>query len=383
MPSPRTRFLSAALLLLTSLVSQDGGAVTFPQKRLMDLSTGFLFVTTGADGSGFRGSAVIAKDPKLLFSCAHVLFQNGQWATIYTFSPGYHASFSPSGGIQPRGVRYFSSYASSVRNFGSTASRTYGLDFVVMYGYESFGDAVGYWHDGGAVLADANSSKRIVGYPATIEFTGVSGEFYQHSTDYFHDAADKLASAYYLFDNVSTGGGNSGGPVYAYSEGSDYLAGILVSGTATSAGVRVIDSAALTMANDALGDANAAGPIIKAKTFKNTQAFRLPDNSQRYSVRNFTVKLTGTITKLLFSINITSTYRGDLDVYLRSPSGRVKWVSKQRIDSAHNLVKKNADFTAAYRGRAAAGRWQLFMRDAAPGDRARFNSAALNISAMQ
>lgn len=381
MPSLRTRSPFAALLLLTALVSHDSGAVTVPQPRLTDLSTGVLFVTMGS--SYFRGSAVIAKDPRLLFSCAHVLFRNGQWATTYTFSPGYHASFPPSGGIQPRGVRYFSSYASSVSNFGSTAPRTYGLDFVVMYGYQSFGNAVGYWPDGGAVLDDTSYFKRIVGYPAVIEFTGVSGAYYQHSTNYFQNAADKLAAAVYVFDNVSTGGGNSGGPVYAYSDGSDYLAGIMVSGTATTAGVRVIDSAALTMANDALDDINGAGSSIKVKTFKNTQAFGLPDNSQLYSVRNFTVRLTGTITELLFSINISTTYRGDLDVYLRSPSGRIKWVSKQSDDAADNLISENADFTASYRSRAAAGNWQLFMRDAAWGDRARFRSAALTISVRQ
>jgi hypothetical protein len=368
-------------MLCSALLSPAVGAVSFPKPGLTDLSAGYLSVTIGA--SDFRGSAVIAKDPRLLFSCAHALFENGQWATSYTFSVAHHASFPPSSGASPRGFRYFSSYAGNVSSFGSNAPRTYNLDLVVMYGFESFGNAVGYWPEGGSILADRSYFKRIVGYPGSIDFTGASGEHYQHATDYFQDVAAPQAPAYYVFDNVSTGGGNSGGPVYAFTDGADYLAGILVSGTETSAGVRVLDSAALTMATDALSDANAKGKKTRAKTVKNTQAFRLPDNAQRYSVRSFDVKLAGTITRLLFSTDITTTYRGDLDVYLRAPSGRVKWVSKQSRDAADNLVSRNADFTARYRGRLAAGKWQLFMRDAVRGDRARFNSAALRISAAQ
>lgn len=370
-----------ALVMLVALASRDGGAVTFPKRRLTDLSAGYLSATIG--GAGFRGSAVIAKDPRLLFSCAHVLFENGQWSTNYLFTPGYHGAFPPDGGIAPRGVRYFSSYAGNVARFGANASQTYNLDFVVMYGYEGFGNAVGYWQDGGPILQDTNYFKRIVGYPASIDFTGASGEFYQHSTDYFDDAAFELAPAYYSFNNVSTGGGNSGGPVYAYSDGTDYLAGILVSGSETSAGVRAIDSAALTMAADALADVSASQGAVKSGSFKLSRAFTLPDNATRYTVRAFSTRLAGVITKLLLSINITTTYRGDLDVYLRAPSGRVQWVSKHGRDAADNLIRRNANFTTTFRGRAAGGRWQLFMRDASAGDRARFNSATLTISARQ
>lgn len=378
MAQAQSNLLRAITFLIATMTSHAGFAVTYPTPRLTDEHAGYLSVI--AAGDSFRASAVIAKDPRLLFSCAHALYENGQWATSYEFSRAYHSSFSPSSGVSPRGFRYFSSYAGNVRNYGDTATRTFNVDFVVMYSFDGFGDAVGFWNDGGPVLANPSYLKRIVGYPATIDYTGVSGEYYQHSTDYFLDTADRIEPEYYIFDNVTTGAGNSGGPVYAYDNG-DYLAGILVSGTETTAGVRVLDSAALTMATDALRDATGTGQTVVARTVSNTKAFSLPDKSTTFSVRKFAVNLTGTITRLLFSANITTTFRGDLDVYLRAPSGRVQWISKRSGGAADNLITKNANYTVRYRGFRAAGNWGLYMRDAVAGDRARFNSATLKVSA--
>ena len=73
--------------------------------------------------------------------------------------------------------------------------------------------------------------------------------------------------------------------------------------------------------------------------------------------------------------------RGDLDVYLRSPSGRIRWVHKQSKEAAADLQIDNADYSAKFRGQAANGVWQLKMRDAVSGNEASFNSFSVSVSA--
>ncbi len=328
----------------------------------------------------YRGSAVVARDPRLIYSCGHLFFDNGVWATDYEFYRAHDSYYSPdpADGASPRGFRYFTSYANNANTYSGDSSRAFAYDFTVFYGPESFGPAVDCWTDGSAVLR-SDQEKRIVGYPVTVEHTGGSGYSYQHATDAFTSNSYQIRGAYHGFDDVSTGEGNSGGPVFVWdATGSTYLlAGILVSGSYNSAGVYALNDSSNSMASAALGLKSVTS------TFSNSNSFHLPDASTYYSTRKTTATgFANTITDLKFSLSITTLRRGDLDVYLKSPSGRIRWIHKASSSTLDNLVAKQADYAATFRGYAANGVWQVKMRDTRAKNQATFRQFSVTVTTL-
>jgi len=376
MPIP-DRFNAAKIAGLLVLAAPWASAgVYYPKQGLFDSSTGYM--ETELPDGWFRGSAVIARDPRLLYSCGHMLYENGMWATDYLFYRAYHSRYSPNPtqGASPRGYRYFTSYANNSDIYGQNSGRAFAYDFSIFYGTGSFGTAVGWWSDGGAIMRSSRA-KRIVGYPSRLEYTGARGYYYQHATGWFTNRAVQSRGSYHYFRNVTTGGGNSGGPVFAKdTNGSYYLGGILVSGSYSTAGIYTLNSSSNSMASAAL-----ATKSVRVDS-GNTDAVALPDGSSTYLVREATTSgFEENITGLSFSASITTPRRGDLDVYLRSPSGRIRWVHKQSQEAAADLQIDNADYTAKFRGQAANGVWQLKMRDAVRGNEATFNHFSVSVSA--
>ena len=373
-----TRYFLATALALTAGFAPADAQVIYSQRSLFDQSTGFVQAKTGS--TWWRGSGVITRDSKLIYSCGHVFYDYGVWASTYRFHRAYHGSQSPStsGGVTPRGFRYFTAYATESQRYGGRSARAYNYDFTVLYGNSSFGTAVGWWIDGGAVLR-SNRWKKIVGYPSTVEYTGAPGYAYQHATEWFSKPATQVRDNYHHLDGVSTGSGNSGGPLFVWdSEDEDYhLGGILVSGDATLAGVYALNDSSNSMASNALG----LEPVTRS--FENKKTRYLPDGRRSYSKR--TVKASGfsdTVTGLQFSTSIRTSRRGDLDVYLVSPTGRVHWISKHSKKKSNNLVRKNKNLTSSFRGVAANGKWKLKMRDIRKKKRAKFKRFSIKVTAL-
>jgi len=373
--------LNCAWLVLVSFLRAPAvQAVVYPQRGLVDQSAGFVIVDT--PDYVFRGSGAIARDGRLVYSCAHVLFDNGKWATTFAFKRAWHARSWPSinNAQHPRGFRHFSDYAAYVEQFGDTDVETFNLDFTIFYSNLAFGTAMRYWADGAAAVA-SNAPKRIVGYPADLDYTRQLGYAYQHATPWFSTRGLDFASAYYKFDNVSTGGGNSGGPIYVRDsvDGAPVFAGVLVAGTSTTAGVRVHDAAADEMAVAALGDIDTLGESV---TFSNQNAFLLPDGTRGYRQRAVAVSgFSGTLSDVEVTLLITTPFRGDLNVYLVAPNGRIQWISRRDGGSANNLSLRYRSYRSRFAGVNPNGTWRLFMRDAAPRDRASFKSFGLRVTA--
>lgn len=357
--------------------SRGSAEVFFPKPVQADPSTGYL--ESYVDRDWYRGSGVIARDSRLIFSCGHLFYYNGVWATDYEFYRNYsnHNPPDPGDGASPRGFRYFTNYSDNVSDYGGDSSRAFAYDFTVFYGPNSFGPAVACWADGSAALRSSRD-KRIVGYPARIEYTGDPGYSYQYATDWFPNRGYRIRDAYHGFDDVSTGEGTSGGPVFVWdSESGNYsLGGILVSGSYDTAGVYALNSSSNTMASAALGLQS------ETRTFGNTNALRLPDAGSNYSVRKTAAAgFTDTVTGLKFSLSITTPRRGDLNVYLQSPSGRIRWVNKASSNTGDNLVVNQANYASTFRGYAANGVWQVKMRDTRARNRATFHNFSVAVTA--
>jgi hypothetical protein len=367
-------------VLVALLSTPPVQAVVYPQRGLVDLSAGFVIVDT--PDYVFRGSGAVVRDDRLVYSCAHVLFDNGKWATTFAFRRAWHAQSWPSinNAQHPRGFRHFSDYAAYVAQFGDTDDETFNVDFTIFYSNLAFGTAMPYRADGAAAVS-SSAPKRIVGYPGTLDYTGQPGYAYQHATPWFTARGSDFASTYFEFDNVSTGGGTSGGPIYVRdsADNAAVFAGVLVAGTNTTAGVRVHDSAADEMAVAALGAIDSLGESV---TFSNANAFVLPDGATRYRQRAIAVSgFTSTLRDVEVSLSIATLFRGDLDVYLVAPNGRVQWISRRDGASAKNLSLRYRSYRSRFAGLDPNGTWRLFMRDAVPRDRATFKSFSLRVTA--
>jgi subtilisin-like proprotein convertase family protein len=337
-------------------------------------STGLVFA------ENYRGSAAVARDSRLLYTCAHLLYGDGIWATDVAFARGWHSSVSPTSSqmIGVRGYRYYATYG------GTNSATDFSLDFAIGYrtATTSFGTALGYYEDGGAALRSSSIKKLVLGYPAKRDYDGAAGYYYQHRTGPFTGSMRQVSGSYHTISGVTTGGGNSGGPVLAYESGTYSLAGILVSGSTNSMGVHGLDDAASTMAKNALAYLNTTTTPGVSKTVSNTSSLRLTDGSTSYSSRSLTVSgLPVSTTAASFTLRIETTYRGDLDVYLRSPAGRVQWVKKHSpSDASANLSVNDASYTSTFAGANPNGTWQVYMRDYYQGDRATFKTASLKVT---
>lgn len=386
-PFPVKKILSRAALSVTfiaaCMAAPGASAQMYPQRvNATDLesapynSTGLLF--TEVSGYDYRGSAAVVRDSRLLYSCAHVLYDAGIWATGGEFARAWNSSTSPSSSqtVGIRGFRYYAPYS------GGNRAADFALDFAICYrsANTSFGPALPWLTNGSNALADSSIPKLILGYPARRDYDRARGYYYQHRTGDFTRAMRQSKNSYYTLSGISTGPGNSGGPVLASIDGAYTFAGVLVSGSSNSIGVHGLNKAANAMAASTLADFSAgSNNDAISKTVKNTQELQLPDASTLYSYRDLIVSGLGTTSQTTkFSLLIETPFRGDLDVYLRSPNGRVRWVHKHTVSAAgRDLVVSKANYNSTFAGSDPNGAWRVFMRDYYRGDRATFKKAVL------
>jgi hypothetical protein len=374
---PRFLLRFAFPALVASLAASSAGQLVIPQRGEFDSSTGYLESRIGRDW--YRGSGVVAKDPRLIYSCGHLFYEKGIWATDQIFYRDWNSSRAPapSTGVRPRGFRYFTSYASRTDQNGQDSESAFSADFSVLYGFQPLGPAIATLADGRSAVASPRL-KRIVGYPESLDATGARGYYYQYGTGWFPNAATYGQGNYREFDGVTTGGGNSGGPVFVQDEGgaSYSLAGILVSGSYETAGIYALDASSDELAAAALGSPGVT------RRFANRKPLRLPDGAARYSSRAVRVSgFAGNVTHLGFDLSVKTARRSDLDIYLVSPAGRIRWINKSRSrEKRGGIAMRDADFSGKFRGAPANGVWKLKMRDAVPGSAAKFRKFSLTVT---
>ena len=187
------------------------------------------------------GSGAVVRNPRVVFSCAHVVFDKAA-ADPWLVNPRWHraaalTSIPPtSAGQHLRGYQYFSGYTTAAQRSINSAG-TFAQDFVVHYAFEDTagGGFAGHWNDGVGALKSSRQ-KLITGYPNGLYSSDDGRRFLMHQTGPFFRAFESSSGTYLLISEVSTGPGNSGGPAWV-SDGSQYLyAGVLVSGLQRSTG---------------------------------------------------------------------------------------------------------------------------------------------------
>src|SRR5688572_18776673 len=203
--------------------------------------TGLLRTAPNSDGALYSGSGAVVKNPRVVYSCAHLVFERtaiDPWLTGIRWHRAWASGTAPSstGGQLLRSYYFFLGYASAAKISESNFD-TFAMDFVVHYAYEvtANGGYAGVFEDGGAQLRSTRT-KLITGYPSGNYPIGDSRRYLMHNTGPFSRSFTVRKDDYHGIAEVATGSGNSGGPVWV-TDGTQYgFAGVLVSGLARSAG---------------------------------------------------------------------------------------------------------------------------------------------------
>jgi len=243
--------------------------------------TGLITTPTGS------GSGAVVKNPRVVYSCAHVVFDDealDPWLSDVRWHRSWSSGSRPSSsnGQLLRSYYYFVGYAAAAR-IQENSSQSFSLDFVVHYAYENTagGGFAGWWDDGVSQLM-SNRTKLITGYPGGNYQLGDSRKYLMHSTGPFVRPFAVRSGDYLDISEVSTGAGNSGGPAWV-SDGSQFaFAGVLVSGlersvggSTDSAGVYGVDASSTALIDSAIsasGSAVAAPSITSQPTSRRVTA---------------------------------------------------------------------------------------------------------------
>jgi len=88
------------------------------------------------------------------------------------------------------------------------------------------------------------------------------------------------------------------------------------------------------------------------------------------------------VQRILVNVDITHTYRGDLEIQLVAPNGETATLSNLAGGSADNFIVTDLDVSSSFTlGSAASGPWKLRVRDLAKGDTGTINAFSLSITA--
>jgi len=100
----------------------------------------------------------------------------------------------------------------------------------------------------------------------------------------------------------------------------------------------------------------------------------IPDNNTTGITSTLTYAQTGTVAGVKVSVNITPTYKGDLEVALIAPDNTIVLLHNRTGGSTDNVITEFPDLTApaqslgAFTGKAINGAWKLRVRDLAGAD---------------
>jgi subtilisin-like proprotein convertase family protein len=234
----------------------------------------------------------------------------------------------------------------------------------------------------------------ITGYPAE--------KFYTDQTlgGYFLYKTGPTVTPYSSYEGkaltttlVSTGPGNSGGPVWTKNAKGKWIAsGVLVGGLPS-------ESVVYTFSKDINDLFKAVTPVIRPEIqspekmtsvsatsifFPYNRVEKIPDGEHKWTTFKMKVSHfgeTALVKSVRLSLDIRTKHVGDLQVILAGPGGYQTVVHNEEGAGGDNLNLTDADFSSGFTGIVANGEWQLRVQDRLRGDVATFKSFVLEISA--
>ena len=347
-----------------------------------------------------RGSGFCAWSNKTFFSAAHVLYNEGLWGAPPIWYPKANAAeLVEKTAIPSRGYYRWTEYA-TLAAANTAEQEEFGRDVILAFALEKVikGKPATLNLNGAEDLREKTRTL-ITGYPARNMYRDepIEGHFL-HKTGPLITTYEKFARNALTTTLVTTGPGNSGGPIWTRNTKSKWVAaGVLVGGLPS-------ESVVYAFSDDTNSLLRAVTPVIQRKIgapvkdgkigststfFPYNQSTKIPDGRHQWTSFRIPVNtfpLGSKVKSAKLSLNIRTAHRGDLQVMLSAPIGlptdvmRGLLVHNEGGADANNLVLKNEDYSETFAGADANGQWILRVQDRLVGDIATLKSIVLEIA---
>ncbi|BCU75614.1 proprotein convertase P-domain-containing protein [Luteolibacter sp. LG18] len=348
-----------------------------------------------------RGSGFVAWNQRAFFTAAHVVSSLGGDDTEATLDWGLPPDWVPMNNsdtadteatIPSRGYYRFKSYEALAEAQKAVNGSAFSRDVVLGFAFEDLIPGTpAVLNTNGYKDIRGNVTTMITGYPAVNFYTGedIPGYFLHQTgpgiTPYAVDFGRAMRTSL-----VTTGSGNSGGPLWVQKGASWVASGVLVGGLPSETIVYAFspDVNALTKSVAPIVKPTPATPVsvggVGATSFffPMTKAKKIPDGVARYTDFRFNVSRFeegAAVTKVHLNLDISTPHQGDLLVVLQGPGGVATIVHKEEGGDEDDLVIDDKDFSEAFSGIYANGPWTVRVQDRLKGDIATVNKIALEI----
>lgn len=342
-----------------------------------------------------RGSGFCAWNRRVFFSAAHVVYndKDGVWKAPPLWNPANNgAAVDTTKSIQSRGYFRWTDYAEIVSVDGNNGD-AFGRDVIVGFAFEPLikGTPATLNLSGGSNL---KSGKRalITGYPAVNAYTNekISGYFLHQTGPGFVKFATYSGDAIET-TLISTGPGNSGGPVWTSNGNSTWsAAGVLVGGLPSESIVYGFSSDVNSLTRAAYAVVKPDGPqslsngsvSSDSRFYSYTGKKVLPDGSHDWTDFRFNAsgfEIDELVTKVRISMKVKTTHRGDILAYLEGPGGYGAYVHKEEGADADNLIIVDKNVSKNFVDIEPTGQWTLHVADRLKGDTCTVESVILEI----
>lgn len=384
------------LLLAGIMDATAGSKTTFPVKVDADELLEGPYRFNGAVTLGdVRGSGFCAWNRRTFFSAAHVVFSENVWdePPVWNWLAN-SATLNEKSAVQSRGYFRWTEYAELAAD--GLSGDAFSKDVILGFAFKDLmsGRPAKLNLKGSDDLRKPKMSL-ITGYPAEIDYTGkpVNG-FLLHETGPAVAPYKSYSGRALTTTLVSTGPGNSGGPVWMKNPKNNNwdAAGVLVGGLPS-------ETVVYAFSDDVNSLLRAVTPVIQpviepqkysgavsasSRFFPYYRVQKIPDGVHKWTT--FKIPVNGfeddsTVEKVSISLEIRTAHRGDLQVLLEGPDGLQTLIHNEQGGSKDNLIIKNRDVSEAFSGIDPSDTWYLRVQDRLKGDTATLKSIVLEITA--
>lgn len=389
--------LSLPVVLLTAACAIPAHAqykTIFPTKVPADRLQESPFRYNGVVISGdARGSGFHAWHKNTVFSAAHVVFdeENG-WLPPPLWYPRVNADklddIKP---VPTRGYARWASYATYATN--DFMPSAFAKDVVVLYRLQPIakGKPASINLNGFNDLR-AGKTFTITGYPAENFYLDTD------TTAFRLFRTKPFRSPFQIHDQraiyttlITTGAGNSGGPVWTKNQRGEWTAsGVLVGGRPSetvvypfSSDMNALLRSVQPIVSSPQGNSQRIGDVENTSMFFTYSRPKvIPDGVHQWTNFHLGVsasQLGKTITSLKLNLDIKTPHRGDLFVILTSPEGISHIIHNEEGANGRNLIIRGRDLSEVFADMIADGTWTLKVQDRLKGDTCEFRSFRLEI----
>lgn len=391
--------ISALACLLLAVASVSAAAkTTVPQKVASSLVNTapyrFNGVVTTDEG---RGSGFCAWNKQTFFSAAHVVFDDEslKWLEPPLWYGKMNAArLTPSAAVRSRGYFRWTEYAKLVDEDGGLAGEAFGQDVILGFAFKDLiqGPPARLNLNGMGTLRTPVRAM-MTGYPAEIAYNDKPTKgYFLHRTGPFVSSYKRYSGMALETTLISSGPGNSGGPIWTPAPRNSWVAsGVVVGGLPS-------ESIVYAFSKETNAFLRAVTPVLtpgvpesieqrgvesSSRFFSSNLSRVLPDGVHKWTDYSFNVDgfpTDAVVTSVKISLNVKTSHRGDLQILLTAPGGYSTIIHNEQGGPRKNLVIRNRNVSEDFLDIPVKGRWMVRFQDRLKGDISTVRSVTLEIA---